>query len=212
MQARRWFLFTQITMPATPILSDSEWQASIRGLESGESAVLQQFYARFGPMLRAMAQNRVSPQLQRRFDADDVVQSTFRTFFRRAQGGQFLFEDNERLWSLLCAITLTKLREKARFHQRQSRSVRREQTVPDAEGAQEAASSVSGPSPDAALEFAEEFERVLGALNAEERRLVDLKLQDRTNDEAAEALGVSERTVRRMLAGLQERFERLLGT
>ncbi|MFO1095272.1 MAG: sigma-70 family RNA polymerase sigma factor [Planctomycetaceae bacterium] len=196
-------------MPVIPSFNDSDWQASIRGLKSGEPAVLQQFYARFGPMLRAIAEKRVAPPLRPRFDADDVVQSTFRTFFRRAQGGQFLFEDNERLWSLLCAITLTKLREKARFHQRQSRTVRRERPVGegDGEGTPEAAWAVKGAPPEAALEFAEEFERVLSELNDDERRLVDLKLQDRTNDEAAEALGVSERTVRRLLAGLHEKFQ-----
>lgn len=199
-------------MKAFPLLSDSEWHTSIRGLQAGEPDVLQRFYARFGPMLRAIAEKRVAPQLRRRFDADDVVQSTFRTFFRRAQGGDFLFEDNQRLWSLLCAITLTKLREKARYHQRLSRAAGREQPVgshgPDGAGTEWL--RAAGPAPDAALEFAEEFEHILSALDEPERRLIDLKLQDRTNDEAAEALGVSERTVRRMLAGLQGKFALLL--
>lgn len=199
-------------MQSIPSLSDSEWQTSIRGLQSGEPDVLHRFYAKFGPMLRAVAAKRVSPQLQRRFDADDVVQSTFRTFFRRAQGGDFLFEDNQRLWSLLCAITLTKLREKARFHQRQSRSAEREQ--PDCFNGSGTTGADSlpadGPAPEAALEFSEELEHILSDLDEPERRLIDLKLQDRTNDEAAEALGVSERTVRRMLAALQVKFARLL--
>lgn len=196
-------------MPTLPPLSDSEWRRSVHGLQAGEPAVLHSFYAKFGPMLHAIANRRVAPHLQRRFDADDVVQSTFRTFFRRAQAGQFLFDDNQRLWNLLCAITLTKLREKVRFHGRQARNVGREYAGGDPL-ADHASPEAIAASPDVALEFADQFEHLLAALAPEERRLVELKLEDRTNDEAAEALGVSERTVRRMLAALQSRFERIL--
>ena len=68
----------------------------------------------------------------------------------------------------------------------------------------------SGPTPDAALEFADTFDNLVASLDEDERKLIDLKLQDQTNDEAAEALGMSERTVRRMLTRLQEKFEKLL--
>lgn len=199
-------------MVAHPQIGDFEWQTVIRGLQAGDSAVLHRFYAEFGPMLRAIAGKRVSPLMQRRFDADDVVQSTFRTFFRRAQGGDFLFEDNRRLWSLLCAITLTKLREKTRYHQRQSRAAIREQPIDDRAGGHidERWATTTGPAPEAELEFADEFEHLLSGLEEQERRLVDLKLQDLTNDEAAEALGVSERTIQRMLNVLHAKFARLL--
>jgi RNA polymerase sigma-70 factor (ECF subfamily) len=200
-------------MRTNPPISDSEWMDTIRGLKAGEPAVLQCLYAKLGPMLQAIAARRVAPHLQSRFDAEDVVQSTFRTFFRRAQGGQFQFEDNQRLWNLLCAITLTKLKEKVRFHERQSRAASREQSDVDSQrSGQPRTPPISAViSPDAALEFADEFDHLLAALAPPERRLVELKLQDRTNDEAAEALGVSERTIRRMLAELQAKFERQLG-
>jgi len=199
-------------MHANPPISDSEWMHTIRGLQAGEPAVLHSFYAKLGPMLHAIAARRVAPHLQSRFDAEDVVQSTFRTFFRRAQGGQFLFEDNQRLWNLLCAITLTKLKEKVRFHQRQSRAAGREQRHSDAQNpaGTRAELIAAAMSPETALDFADEFEHLLGTLTEPERRLVELKLQDRTNDEAAETLGVSERTIRRMLATLQTKFEQQL--
>lgn len=201
-------------MHANPPISDSEWMHTIRGLQAGEPAVLQCFYAKLGPLLHAIAARRVAPHLQSRFDAEDVVQSTFRTFFRRAQGGQFLFEDNQRLWNLLCAITLTKLKEKVRFHERQSRAASRERTDIDSQQSFDPRTALlaTAMSPDTALEFADEFDHLLSTLAEPERRLVELKLQDRTNDEAAESLGVSERTIRRMLSTLQARFERLLST
>lgn len=199
-------------MVAHPQIGDSEWLAVIRGLQAGEPAVLHRFYAEFGPVLRALAHQRVSPLMQRRFDADDVVQSTLRTFFRRAQVGEFLFEDNRRLWSLLCAITLTKLREKTRFHQRQSRATAREEPLDEGTRRNDSKQCLTarGPAPDATFEFAEEFEHLLAGLEEREQRLVNLKLQDLTNDEAAEALDISERTVQRMLHELQVKFMQLL--
>jgi RNA polymerase sigma-70 factor (ECF subfamily) len=194
---------------------DADWERLIDGLTRGDAQVLRAFYAEYGPMLRTIADSRLAPGMRRRFDADDVIQSTFRTFFRRAQVGYFQFEDNQRLWNLLCAITLTKLREKARFHQRQSRGVGREVATETADetgesGMEDASFVASGPTPDAAVEFADTFDNLVASLDEDERRLIDLKLQDQTNDEAAEALGLSERTVRRMLSRLQEKFEKLL--
>ena len=192
--------------------SDSQegWERLIEGLKRGDERILREFHAKYGPLLHGIADSRLAPGMRKRFDADDVVQSTFRTFFRRAQFGCFRFEDNQRLWNLMCAITLTKLREKVRFHSRQSRSVRREQSV---EGPGETASgrrseiASSQPTPDDTVAFADAFETALSSLDETEQKLVDLKLQDLTKDEAAESLGVSERTVRRILNRLREKIE-----
>jgi len=198
-------------MPDAPLPDPSNWQSLIDGLQSGDDATLRRFFADFGPMLHGIADSRVAPHLRSRFDADDVVQSTFRTFFRRAKGGYFQFEDNQRLWNLLCAITLTKLREKVRFHGRQSRAVDRERSSGATDEGRSGTDFVdSAPAPDAAMEFSDTFTALLEALSEEERQLVDLKLQDLTNDEVAEQLNVSERTVRRSLSRLQEKFEHLL--
>ena len=200
-----------------PPTAGEDWDRLIAGLQQGDSLILREFYADYGPHLQRIADRRVSPVMKPRFDSEDVIQSTFRTFFRRAQGGYFQFEDNQRLWNLLCAITLTKVREKVRFHQRQARGVDRE-VSPDADsdsgdrGNSGDGLVEGGPTPADAVEFADTFENLIAGLDADQRKLIDLKLQDVTNDEAAESLGVSERTVRRMLGRLQEQFERLLSS
>ncbi|REJ86368.1 MAG: RNA polymerase sigma factor [Planctomycetota bacterium] len=198
-----------------PLTATEDWDRLIAGLQQGDALVLRDFYANYGPHLQRIADGRVSPVMKRRFDSEDVIQSTFRTFFRRAQGGYFQFEDNQRLWNLLCAITLTKVREKVRFHRRKSRGVDREVSQDgDSDSGERAAfdggSAEQAPNPADAVEFADTFENLIAGLDADQRRLVDLKLQDVTNDEAAEELGVSERTVRRMLSRLQEQFEQQL--
>jgi RNA polymerase sigma factor (sigma-70 family) len=106
---------------------------------------------------------------------------------------------------------LTKLSEKARLHQRQKRAMDRE--VPLAASSPE--ESGQGlepvdrrPSPAEAAEFADQLEQLLGSLDAEEQQVVDLKLQGMTNEEVAERMGSSERTVRRIAKRVQRHLER----
>ena len=56
-----------------------------------------------------------------------------------------------------------------------------------------------------AAEFADQFTRLIGSLDEEGRLLVDLKLQQCTNVEIAERMGLSERTVRRILNACKPR-------
>jgi hypothetical protein len=79
-------------------------------------------------------------------------------------------EDSEAFWQLLCAITLTKVREQARFHHRQRRGLGQEQSLTDAADRPSGVQPVdSGPSPVEAAEFADLFEQVLAGLDEEER-------------------------------------------
>jgi RNA polymerase sigma factor (sigma-70 family) len=80
----------------------------------------------------------------------------------------------------------------------------------DSDTAPDARLMSPGPTPDVAAAFSEVFANLLCSLDESDRRLIDLKLQDLTNDEAAEVLGLHERTVRRMLEELRAKIERLL--
>lgn len=71
--------------------------------------------------------------------------------------------------------------------------------------------AASQPTPDEAAEFTEQFQKVLSGLDEEERQLVDLKLQQYTNEEAAKRMACSERTVRRILKRVRQRLALTLG-
>ena len=60
---------------------------------------------------RALASSQTSPTFASRFDPEDVVQSVFRTFFRRASQGLYDVPPGEELWQLLLVIALNKIRE-----------------------------------------------------------------------------------------------------
>jgi len=90
-----------------------EWIAK---LVQGDPQVTAEFWELYGDRLVRVAERHLGARLQRREGPDDVVQSVCRTFWRRAQKGMFELADSDSLWRLLCAITVTKVRQKARFH------------------------------------------------------------------------------------------------
>ncbi len=180
-------------------MTDERFEQLIRGLCAGDQHACRQFCDSYGEALERIAASQLNPALRRRVGPEDVVQSACRTFFRRAQGGQFEFSDSAALWQLLCAITLTKVREQARFHLQQKRDLKREESTGEDSSAGEAmAIPVRGPSPAEAAEFADQFAHFLATLDEQSQRVVDLKLQEFTDKEVATQLGCSELTVRRV--------------
>jgi len=188
---------------------DQEWRKWVEGLVEGDEQVAGEFWEQYGARLQGLAARHLTTRLYRREGPDDVVQSVCRTFFRRARVGQFELSDSESLWRLLCAITVTKVRQKARFHGRQKRRFHREKSLDDS-GPGMADFGAPEPTPAEAVEFADQIQQLMADLDEEERRLVELKLQQATSLEIAEQLGCSERTVRRILKRVESRWRRVL--
>ena len=185
-----------------------EWDRMIGGLRSGDSAVLGDFFRQYGPALERVAAGRINPGLRRRVGPETIALSVCRTFMRRAADDQFTLEDDDSLWRLLCAITLTKVKEQSRFHLRQKRGVDRETDI-DALGEPP---TDAQPTPEAAAIFADEFRHLVESLEEEERKILELRLSEQTHAQIAEEVGCSERTVRRVLARLRDRFNAAFGT
>ncbi len=193
-------------------MNDKSWSSWIARLAEGDDQAIREFWDAYGDRLQKLAARHLASGLQHRVGPEDVVQSACRTFLRRAQQQQFSLNDTESLWRLLCVITITKVREQARFHLRQRRGVQREVSLPpgDDDSQHPRREWMSNEhSPEAAAEFADEFEKLLNALDEEEQQFVRLKLEERTNAEIAASLACSERTVRRILKRVQSRLRQM---
>jgi len=86
-------------------------QRWIRGFRENDDSAVADFWARYEERLRRLAERNLSDRMKRRIDADDVVQSAFRTFLRRAGQDEFELRDRQNLLSLLTTITLNKIRQ-----------------------------------------------------------------------------------------------------
>lgn len=181
-------------------LSDDELTRHIAGLRAGDADALAAFFTRFAPILERLADRNLSPAVKRRLGPEDVALSACRTFFRRTKEGEFTLDDGDAIWRLICAITLTKAREKSRFHHRAKRGIHREVALADGTDSRPGPTpAAAGPDPADLAEFHDLLEFVLAELDDEERAMLELKLRGHTHDEIAERLGCSERTVRRLL-------------
>lgn len=192
---------------------DAYWEGLIAGLYAGDERAATEFYMHFGPLLEGLAARHLASGMRRRVGPEDVAHSACRTFLRRIQGGQFELQARDSLWNLLCAITLAKARKKARFHLADKRGLGREvHAAPDEDGAGDYLEPASaGPTPAEAAAFADQFSHLLSGLDEEERQIVLLRLEDRTQVEIATAMGMSERTVRRLMKRVEERLASMLG-
>jgi RNA polymerase sigma factor (sigma-70 family) len=175
----------------------------------GDADATEAIFHRYVNRLVAFARTRLSAKLAQRVDPEDVVQSVYRSFFLRAQDGQYTLDHSGDLWRLLATITINKLHKQVEFHTAQKRAMDREQ-APPADG------SVAGvspellarePSPDEAMAAVEELHHLMQKLTPLQRRMLELYLQGHSVAEVAEAVERSERAVRRLLALVKEQLE-----
>src|ERR1700745_2922919 len=80
----------------------------LRRLRGGDEDAATQLYFRYANRLLALAEKKRSAELASRVDAEDIVQSVFRIFFREAREGHYDVPDGEDLWKLLLVLALNK--------------------------------------------------------------------------------------------------------
>src|SRR6516165_9538352 len=92
--------------------------------QRGEAGAATLLYLRYAARITSFAWTQRGPDLASRFDPDDIVQSIFRTFFRRAAEGHYDLPEGEDLWKLLLVIALQRVRDACSFHRAAKRDVR----------------------------------------------------------------------------------------
>lgn len=173
--------------------------------EEGNERAFEAIFERYGDRLVKLASKRISERLAGRIEAEDVVQSVFRTFFGRVQDHRFTFQNADDLWKLLVSMTLNKLRNKVDFHTAGKRDVGAEQPLAG-NSSNPSAFDPSGndPSPEAVVAFLDLLENFMQDLREGDRRILELRLQGWTQEEVAREVGCTERTVRRTLDRVRE--------
>ena len=71
----------------------------------GNSDAATQIYNKYVSRLIALVRNKISPKLSPRFDAEDVVQSAYRSFFRKAKDEKIVLTRSGDLWRVGFAYT-----------------------------------------------------------------------------------------------------------
>lgn len=174
----------------------------------GEQFAATLLYLRYAPRLLALAEARCSRGLAHRLDCEDIVQSVFGRFFRRAKKGGYEVPVGAELWNLLLVIALNKIRAAEAYHRAGKRDVGATAGAGGLEESLDAGSRGEGGNHAyLRLVVSEALER----LPAEHRQIVELRLQGYEVGEIAELTGRSLRTVERLLQKARADLRDLLG-
>jgi RNA polymerase sigma-70 factor, ECF subfamily len=162
--------------------------------------------------LLEVARRQLPDRIRRRVDPEDIVQSVYRSFFRRLDKGEFAFEESHDVWRLLAVMTFRKSRNQVKHHRRLQRDAFRETSYRPSSDSGPTHELVD-PAPDASdvAMMVEHLEQLLAGLPERHHRLVSLRLEGLSTSEIARETGVSKRTVLRVLARLQELAETIIG-
>ncbi len=175
------------------LVNDRSLVHRIRG---GEQDAATQLYLKYAARLQSWASSQTSSVYATRFDEEDVVQSVFRTFFRRVSEGLYDVPPGEELWQLLLVIALNKIRTLANHHRAQKRDVGKTCGSEALEIAGRQAHSVDETSLHV-LQIV--LDELFVGMTATQRDVVQLRIEGHKTDDIAQRTGRCSRTVERVL-------------
>jgi RNA polymerase sigma-70 factor (ECF subfamily) len=179
----------------------------LRRLRTGDQDAATRLYFRYADRLRQLARAQCSPDLARRVDLDDIVQSVFSSFFRGIGKGYYDVPAGEELWKLLLVIALNKIRAKGAYHRAARRDVR--QTVEGLSLKQQPDENPDDAgSPYSVLKMT--IEELVEALPELQRLMINLRIEGYEVAEIAEKVHRSKRTVERNLKEFRNKLSEYL--
>jgi RNA polymerase sigma-70 factor, ECF subfamily len=118
---------------ALPMTDDADTDATdvdlLGRFRAGDRDAALHLYYRYADRLFRIAIKNTSSELSTHFDPEDIVQSVFRTFFRRATSGQYEAPEGDELWKLLLVMALNKVRTRSAYHRASKRDIRKTQSL-----------------------------------------------------------------------------------
>lgn len=167
-------------------------------LRAGEDQAAAQVFNQFAERLIALARSRLDKFTRQKVDPEEVIQSVYRSFFKRHAEGQFNVQDWDNLWTLLAVIAARKCANRVNFFRAACRDVRQEMPVADGSAA-DWPGSAAEPTPEEAAILTETIEELMRGLDKRNHEILTLALQGYTTAEISTKLGRAKRSVQRVL-------------
>jgi RNA polymerase sigma-70 factor (ECF subfamily) len=166
---------------------------------AGDQNAARQLFEHYVNRLLPLARLRLSQRLASRVDPEDIVQSVFRTFFKRLKAGEFQIEQEDDLCKLLVRITVHKTLRQVAFHKAGKRDFGLEARQGDDAGDRMLQLLGREPGPEVTVAFLNQLEHFLGRLQPMEREILEMRMQGHSNEEIAQKLGIYDRKIRRVI-------------
>jgi RNA polymerase sigma-70 factor, ECF subfamily len=195
----------------TPVSADPSFEELLGRLRNGDDDAAAEIFQHYASRLIALARGRLDQQVRRKVDAEDVVQSVFKSFFLRHAEGQYDLSTWNSLWGLLVVITVRKCSRKVKKYHGPEHDVRKE-----AAGLPWASSDTAQweaiarePTPAEALILSEVVEELMRGLDERDRQILTLRLQGNTAPEIGAEVGLTQYTVEGVLKQVRKRLRKI---
>jgi RNA polymerase sigma factor (sigma-70 family) len=190
---------------------ESELTEFLRRIQAGDEGAARELLSRFEAEVRLVVRRQLPRLLRSRFDSLDFLQSVWGSFFRRMRTAPTEFEDSRHLVAFLARAAKNKVIDEYRRAASRKQNMHREEPLwGDGLRPRDVPDPTDSPS-----EVAQAHE-VLGRLRelmpADRRSILEMKAEGLSSKDIGERLGISERTVQRVLEDLRRRMETEWGT
>jgi RNA polymerase sigma-70 factor (ECF subfamily) len=192
---------------ATPHFADMTDQSLVKRFRAGEDDAATALYLRYAERLLKLADRMVYSDVAFQSDREGIVQSVFRTFFRRASSGQYNVLGGDDLWKLMLAIALNKIRSTGTKNRTAKRDVNRTRSLDGISTAHEPGSDDHELS---LLHLKMTINELLSQLPAEHHPIIMLRIDGLEVAEIARQTGRAKRSVERILQNFRRQLERIL--
>jgi RNA polymerase sigma factor (sigma-70 family) len=185
-------------------------------VQAGDEEAAEQIWNDYYRRLMGLARLKLGSSPRRLGDEEDVVVNAFDSFFRAARDDRFdRLQDRSDLWRVLAMLVARKAARQIEHQMRQKRGgghVRGESIFHPADdtgpAGMENIVAEEKMGADYVMEMQESLERLLGLLPDDEyRTIANMRMEGHSNQEIAEKLGCTERTVERRLQRIREIWE-----
>jgi RNA polymerase sigma-70 factor (ECF subfamily) len=194
-------------------MADYESAELLARWRAGDQQAATELVDRFTERLLALVRGQMSEKLARRIDAEDVLQSAYRTFFAGARDDRYVLRRPGDLWRLLSAIAVHKVQHQVEHHTAEKRSIDQETSFGGESGLSDIPPEVFArePSPLEAAALVDELDWLLRDLKPLHRQMVEMRLQGHALQDIAAATDRSDRLVRRVLDQVKGRLQERVG-
>ena len=172
-------------------------------IKNGDEEAARELLSRYESKVRLVVRRQLPRLLRSRFDSIDFLQSVWGSFFHRIQTESNDLNEEENLIAFLAWAARNKVIDEYRRAATQKQNIHREESIEN-RGDRET-TLASGDTPSELAQAHETFDRLSRLLPEDRRVILELKAAGYSCSEIGDRLGLSERTVQRVLEELRNR-------
>jgi RNA polymerase sigma factor (sigma-70 family) len=187
-----------------PPRQEEDIQGFLARIQAGDEEAARELLSRYEAEVRLVVRRQLPRLLRSRFDSLDFLQSVWGSFFQRVRTGPNEFEDSRHLVAFLARAAKNKVIDEYRRAASKKHDMHREEPLwSEGHSPRELPADLDTPSE--LVQAREVFSQLYDLLPEDRRDILELKAQGLSSREIGVRLGVSERTVQRVLEDLRRR-------